>query len=114
MRGDDDRFGRTRLPGMIGEEPSKIRAGEAAEHDFIVRVLRAVNVSESDARDVADVLVAADLRGVESHGIARLDLFYVRRIEAGVVDPRPTYATLGEVVDALASVFGRWVEQPRI
>ncbi len=25
-----------------------------------------------------------------------------------------TYATLGEIVDALASVFGRWVEQPRI
>jgi methylmalonyl-CoA mutase N-terminal domain/subunit len=24
------------------------------------------------------------------------------------------YASLGEIVDALASVFGRWVEQPRI
>jgi methylmalonyl-CoA mutase N-terminal domain/subunit len=24
------------------------------------------------------------------------------------------YATLGEVVDALADVFGRWVEDPRI
>jgi len=24
------------------------------------------------------------------------------------------YATLGEIVEALASVFGRWVEQPRI
>ena len=24
------------------------------------------------------------------------------------------YATLGEIVDALADVFGRWVESPRI
>jgi len=78
---------------MIGEAPSKIRAHEPAEHDFIVRALTAVNVGASDAKDVADVLVAADLRGVESHGIARLDHFYVRRIEAGVVDPRPTYTT---------------------
>jgi LDH2 family malate/lactate/ureidoglycolate dehydrogenase len=79
---------------VIGEVPSRIRAREADEHDFIVRALTAVNVRESDARDVADVLVAADLRGVESHGIARLETFYVRRIEAGVVNARPTYATL--------------------
>src|ERR1700738_5678498 len=63
--------------GMIGEAPSHIRTHEAAEHDFIVRALRAVDLTESDANDVAGVLVAADLRGVESHGIARLDLFYV-------------------------------------
>lgn len=79
---------------MIGEEPSKIRTPEEAERDFIVRALRAVDVGESDARDVADVLVAADVRGVESHGIARLELFYVRRIEGGVVNARPQYTTL--------------------
>src|ERR1700737_3385993 len=79
---------------MIGEEPSKIRTREAAERDFIVRALRAVDLTKSDANDVANVLVAADLRGVESHGIARLDMFYVRRIEAGVVNARPSYTTL--------------------
>ena len=42
------------------------------------------------------MLVAADLRGVESHGIARLDMFYVRRIEAGVVKARPSYVTLSD------------------
>ena len=79
---------------MIGEAPSPIRTHEAAEHDFIVRALRAVGVDADDAADVAAVLGAADLRGVESHGIARLETFYVRRIEAGVVNARPTYATL--------------------
>ena len=74
---------------MIGETPSAIRAWEADEHAFIVRTLTAIGVVEEDARDVADVLVAADLRGVESHGIARLESFYVRRIEAGVVNARP-------------------------
>jgi len=79
---------------MIGEAPSHIRTHEAAEHDFVVRSLRAVGLNDSDANDVANVLVAADLRGVESHGIARLDTFYVRRIEAGVVNARPSYTTL--------------------
>ncbi|MGO9875410.1 MAG: methylmalonyl-CoA mutase [Acidimicrobiia bacterium] len=31
-----------------------------------------------------------------------------------LLDAARAYATLGEIVDALASVFGRWVEQPRI
>jgi L-2-hydroxycarboxylate dehydrogenase (NAD+) len=79
---------------MIGETPSPIRTRAAAEHDFIVRALLAVGLTESDANDVADVLGAADLRGVESHGIARLDTFYVRRIEAGVVNARPAYTVL--------------------
>ena len=79
---------------MIGEAPSHIRTHEAAEHDFIVRALLAVGLTKSDANDVANVLVAADLRGVESHGIARLDTFYVRRIEAGVVNARPSYTVL--------------------
>jgi L-2-hydroxycarboxylate dehydrogenase (NAD+) len=79
---------------MIGEEPSNIRTHEPAELEFIERALRTVGVGESDARDVANVLVAADLRGVESHGIARLDMFYVRRIEAGVVNARPAYTAL--------------------
>ena len=31
-----------------------------------------------------------------------------------LLDAVRAYATLGEIVDALADVFGRWVEQPRI
>jgi methylmalonyl-CoA mutase N-terminal domain/subunit len=31
-----------------------------------------------------------------------------------LLDASRAYATLGEIVETLASVFGRWVEQPRI
>ena len=31
-----------------------------------------------------------------------------------LLDAVRAYATLGEIVDALADVFGRWVEDPRI
>ena len=30
-----------------------------------------------------------------------------------LLDAARSYATLGEIVDALADVFGRWVEEPR-
>jgi len=97
---------------MIGEAPSHIRTQEAAEHDFIVRTLRAVGLTESDANDVANVLVAADLRGVESHGIARLDMFYVRRIEAGVVNARPSYTALSDRPTQFALDAGNGLGHP--
>ena len=37
----------------------------------------------------ADVLVAADLRGIESHGVARLRTLYVDRLRAGMAVSRP-------------------------
>ncbi|MEA2785580.1 MAG: hypothetical protein QOF71_1684 [Candidatus Eremiobacteraeota bacterium] len=97
---------------MIGEAPSHIRTHEAAEHDFIVRSLLAVGLTESDANDVGDVLVAADLRGVESHGIARLDMFYVRRIQAGVVNARPAYTALSDRPTQFALDAGNGLGHP--
>jgi len=45
-----------------------------------------IGTPEDIAADVAEVLVAADARGIASHGTARLEQ-YVRLIDAGVVDP---------------------------
>lgn len=56
---------------------------------FCGRVFRKCGVSAADARVVADVLVAADLRGIPSHGVARLRAFYVRRLQDDVMNPRP-------------------------
>ena len=56
---------------------------------FCRGVFGKLGVSKADARIVADVLVAADLRGIPSHGVARLRSFYVRRLQAGVMNPRP-------------------------
>src|SRR3977135_1151771 len=97
---------------MIGEEPSPIRTHEAAERAFIASALKAVGVTQSDAEDVAEILVAADLRGVESHGIARLEHFYVRRIEAGVVKPRAEYTTLRELPTLFAMDAGCGLGHP--
>lgn len=49
---------------------------------FMVEVFTAVGVPEEDARISAGVLIASDLRGIESHGVGRLRM-YVERIQAG-------------------------------
>jgi malate dehydrogenase (NAD) (EC 1.1.1.37) len=55
---------------------------------FCERVFQKLGVSEEDARITADVLVAADLRGIDSHGVARLRR-YVEGLQTGVMVARP-------------------------
>ena len=47
---------------------------------FVVDVFQGVGVPEADARTCADVLVTADQRGIDSHGIGRLKPIYYDRI----------------------------------
>jgi L-2-hydroxycarboxylate dehydrogenase (NAD+) len=50
---------------------------------FVHDVFRGLGVPEGDAHICADVLLASDLRGIESHGVGRLKYYY-DRIKAGV------------------------------
>jgi LDH2 family malate/lactate/ureidoglycolate dehydrogenase len=54
-------------------------------HEFCCAVLEKLNVSRGHAREVADCLVLADLRGVDSHGVIRLPV-YAERIRKNVVN----------------------------
>ncbi|MFW6116528.1 MAG: Ldh family oxidoreductase [bacterium] len=49
-------------------------------------VFEKMGLSKVDARITADVLVAADLRGIDSHGVARLG-FYLDGLRQGVIKP---------------------------
>ena len=64
--------------------------------DFVRTVLEKVGVDSNDAQTVADVLVAADLRGIESHGVARLESYYVSRIRADKLKAKPNYEIVRE------------------
>jgi LDH2 family malate/lactate/ureidoglycolate dehydrogenase len=55
---------------------------------FTAQVLAALGVPEADARIAADVFVEADLRGFDSHGVARLPWF-VRRMQLGLITVEP-------------------------
>ncbi len=68
---------------------------------FVAAVLEKVDVAAKHASVVADVLVAADLRGIESHGVARLEPYYVNRIRTGKLKARPQYRIVRETATSV-------------
>ncbi|MCB5264949.1 MAG: Ldh family oxidoreductase [Candidatus Cloacimonetes bacterium] len=55
-------------------------------HEFMIAVFNKIGVPLEDAKICADVLIASDLRGIESHGIGRLKMYY-DRIKLGIQSP---------------------------
>ena len=53
---------------------------------FMMDVFMALGVPEADARISTEVLISSDLRGITSHGVARLKYYY-DRIAAGIQFP---------------------------
>ena len=82
------------------------RATEPGLRTFVATALEKVGVSAEDAAIVADVLLAADLRGVESHGVARLEAYYVNRIRAGQLDPKAELKTVRETPASILTDAG--------
>lgn len=62
---------------------------------FANNVFKAIGCSDADAATAAAVLLSADLRGIDSHGLARLT-GYVRLYQNGRINPRPGIRILHE------------------
>ena len=78
---------------------------------FCRRVFEALDVPAADAAITADVLVAADLRGVDSHGVARLRR-YVNGLRDGVMKSRPKTQVVGETSATALIDAGAGLGQP--
>lgn len=55
-------------------------------HAFVVEVMKKLGCDAEKADAVAEVLVEADMRGITSHGVARLKR-YMDHIREGIIDP---------------------------
>lgn len=55
---------------------------------FAQKVFYALGISEPDAAVTAEILVAADIRGIDSHGVARLPI-YAKRLQLGLTNKNP-------------------------
>lgn len=51
---------------------------------FTADVFKGIGVPENDAEICADVLITADKRGIDTHGVGRLKTIYYDRIKAGI------------------------------
>ena len=71
---------------------------------FTAAVFRAAGLPDADAALVADGLIEADLRGLHSHGVARIPI-YLKRLSKGIVNPTPDI-DIHEVTPVAALVDG--------
>jgi len=65
--------------------------------EFCIKVLEKVEIPTDHASIVADTLVTADLRGVNSHGLIRFP-FYVKRIIDGGTKANPEFFVESETL----------------
>ena len=72
--------------------------------EFSTRVFRRFGAPEDDAKQAADVLAAADLRDIESHGVARLHTYF-DMLTLGRINPKPQVKILRETAST-ATVDG--------
>jgi LDH2 family malate/lactate/ureidoglycolate dehydrogenase len=69
------------------ETSSKVRVGADDLRTLVSGIFAACGVREDDARTVADALVWANLRGIDSHGVSRVPR-YLELFDKGESDPR--------------------------
>jgi L-2-hydroxycarboxylate dehydrogenase (NAD+) len=77
----------------------------------MVRFFTRLNVPQADAETAAEVLISADLRGVDSHGIIRLNTYYGDRLRKGLIDPLSPVTVLAETPVTLALSGGNGLGQ---
>ena len=64
------------------------RIPEGILRSFVEKVFERRGIPDQDARTAADVIIAANLLGVDTHGVVRLS-HYVRRLENGTIKAEP-------------------------
>ena len=71
----------------MSDERPRVDPGKLTR--FSIEALQKLGVPSDDAGITARMLVACDLRGVESHGVAHLRMFYGNRIRRGLINLTP-------------------------
>ena len=86
-------------------DSTKIHVDAAEARRFVQAILVRNGVSADNAAVVSKCLVAADLRGVDTHGMNRIPS-YMQRIRQGVLDPT-AQPELRQVTPAVAYIDGK-------
>ena len=60
------------------------------------QLLKSVGMPDADARQAADVLMYADVRGIDTHGVSNLLRVYLRQLQEGSINPTPKWSITRE------------------
>jgi len=64
-------------------------------YDLVHQIFLKEKLPEEDAKTVADVLLSADIRGIDSHGVARIG-YYVMKLQNGTINKNPDIKVANE------------------
>lgn len=78
-----------------GADAAARRIAPEALRQFVAAVFLHLGVPEAGAARASEALVIADVRGVWSHGVARLGM-YVEQLQTGAIDPHARLTTIRE------------------
>ncbi len=78
--------------------------------EFCINVFRNLGVPDDDAGITADILIAADQRGITSHGVQRLRR-YVVGLRSGYIKPTTNITTIKETANTLLLSGGQGMGQ---
>ena len=74
---------------MTVVKPDKLR-------ELSYKLLRGLGICEEDSRIGSEVLLSSDIRGVDSHGVARLQLYY-RRLKKDLINRTPNLTRIKDL-----------------
>ena len=81
-------------------EPN-VRVDAAVLQQFTADVLVGFGLSRDEAAITAEVLIASDIRGIDSHGVPRLG-YYAERLRKGLINLTPNFRVITETPATIA------------
>ncbi len=86
------------MPAAVTENRARVPVQSLM--DFTVRAFLRVGLTQEDAETMADVLIGADIRGIDSHGAPRMRM-YITRLRDGLTNANPQITTVSETPGTL-------------
>ena len=77
-------------------EDVAVRVKQQHVRSTIEGIFTKMGMSDTDAVQATDVLIWADLRGIESHGISNMMRRYVEWFQNGEINPNPKWEIIRE------------------
>ena len=70
-------------------EEIAVRVRQEDMRSSVVEIFRKMGMPDADARQAADVLMYADIRGIESHGVSNMMRTYLNMFREGLINVHP-------------------------
>ena len=79
-------------------EEITVRVRQEGMRSSVVEIFRKMGMPDTGARQAADVLMYADIRGIESHGVSNMMQTYLNMFREGLIYVNPHPKIISEVL----------------